>query len=100
MSDKQKIQLVIHLDPLTSIYADKLNYILITKTNFNQALKNGYHQYFRSLADLFDELFEHRLINTLADGQDKTISEMLEIINKTRKETKELIRPFEERTPA
>ena len=100
MRNKSIHQLIAHLTPLVSIYADDLNYILIIRKDTEQAIKNGKHTYHSSLSDVFDELLSLKILKNLANNQNKTLVEMIEIINNTRKEIKSLIQPFEERNPA
>ncbi len=89
-------KLISHLTPTAALFADDLNYILIIRSNPTQAIRNGKKYYLRSLEDVFSELLEYKLRYSLADGQNKTAEQMLEIIQLTRREIKEIIRPFED----
>lgn len=93
-------KLIAHLDATTSLFADGYNYILVLKDNPNQLVKNAQQHFFGTLAECFDEFFAHKLKSNLADDRDKNISEILDIINTTRREVKDLIRPFEDIRPS
>lgn len=89
-------KLISHLTPTVTLLSDELNYILIIRSSTTQQLRNGRHYYFRSIEGVFSELLEYKLRYGLADGQDKTVKEMLALIKTTRREIKEIIKPFED----
>ncbi len=89
-------KLISHLTPTVALLADDLNYVLIIRNNPNQLLGNGRHYFLRSLEDCFRELLEYKIRYGLGDGQDKTVEQMLEVIQTTRREMKEIIKPFED----
>jgi hypothetical protein len=91
-------RLVSHLAPGISIFADEWNYILLTKENGIGAKKNGHRQYFGTIADCFQAIWDFKVKTALADNQDKTLEDILKILKATREEMRELMKPFESPT--
>ncbi|MSR88002.1 MAG: hypothetical protein EXS69_02485 [Candidatus Zambryskibacteria bacterium] len=89
-------KLIANLTPVASLWADGLNYILVIRSHPAQLIKNGRPSYHSTLEACFQYYFEYQLRFNLADGKDKTIEQILEIIKTTRMEIKQIISPFEE----
>ncbi len=88
-------KLISHLTPTVSMFADNHQYILIVKNNSSQPLKRGHHMYFISLTGCLQEFVNRQIRSALANGADKTVSDMVRIIQKTRHEVLNLLKPFE-----
>jgi hypothetical protein len=89
-------KLIANLFPTIHLFGDERNYVLVIRKDTGQSMRNGYHMYFSSLSSVFAELFEHQVRANLANGLDKTATEMVEIINNTRKQVLDLLTPFEQ----
>jgi len=92
-------KLIANLFPTVHLFGDERNYILVIRKDTKQRISNGYHMYFSSLSSVFKELFEHQVRNNLANGLNKTVDEMLEVINSTRKQILALLDPLEQLKP-
>lgn len=88
MAKKEKSKLVAHITPEISIYADHLCYTVIIKEASGNAF--GRRTYFITIKECFEEILEHLIRSRLADGKDKTIKEMLDIVNSATKEIRKL----------
>lgn len=88
-------ELIANISPTVHLYADKRNYVLIIRDNTKQLMRNGYHTYFSSLSEVFEEIFDYSVKINLANGLDKSMNEMIEIINQTRKQVLDIISPYE-----
>ena len=91
---KNKNKLIANITPTIHLFADHRNYILITRNNTAQPMKDGYHTYFQTIAGVFNEIFTYKVKAKLANDTDKTVEEMLEIIKNTTKEIQGLIDAF------
>ena len=92
-------KLISNLFPTVHLYADGRNYILIIRKDVRQAIRNGHHMYFSSLSSTFATLFEFQVRANLSNGLNKSATEMIEIIESTRKEILDLLEPFEQLKP-
>ncbi|MCX6717757.1 MAG: hypothetical protein NTU76_03745 [Candidatus Taylorbacteria bacterium] len=92
-------KLIANLFPTVHLFGDERNYVLIIRKDVRQSMRNGYHLYFTSLSSVFAELFEHQVRTNLADNRNKTVEEMIENINNTRKQILDLLAPFEQLKP-
>ena len=91
-------KLIAHITPTISIFADDCQYILVVRSNPNQSIKNGYHTYHRNIRDCFEEILSHMARFNLADGKNKSMKEITNIIESTVQEIIKIFKPFEDLT--
>jgi hypothetical protein len=94
-----KYKLIANLFPTVHLFADNRNYVLVVRENTKQEMRNGYHTYSQTLADVFEEVFTFHVRDNLANGLDKTGAEMVEIIKTTRQQIHDLMKPYSELHP-
>jgi len=92
-------KLIANLFPTIHLLGEERNYILVIRKHTNQSMRNGHHMYFSSLSSAFAELFEFQVRANLSNGLNKSATEMIEIIESTRKEILDLLEPFEQLKP-
>lgn len=91
-------KLIAHITSTISMYADEYQYILIIKSNPDQALNNGKHSYHQTISYCFEEILSYLTKSNLADGKDKTVEEMAINMENTIKEIRTILKPFEDLT--
>lgn len=89
-------KLVTNLLPTVHLFADDRQYVLVIRRSEKQSMRNGYHSYFQTLSEVFEELFNYKVRDSMADGSDKTIEEMIVIIKNTKITILEIMKPFEQ----
>lgn len=94
-----KMKLICKLNERISIWADEHQYVVRTQTSPKQKVKHADSSYFSSLESCFEEVFECLCRTRLADGKDKEIKQVAEIITATKKEIANIMRPFTELNP-
>lgn len=90
------MKLICKLNERISIWADEHQYVVRTQTSSKQKIKHADSSYFSNLESCFEEVFDHLCRTRLADGRDKGIKEIAEIIIATKKEIANIMRPFTE----
>lgn len=88
--------LITQITPLIYLFADRYQYIIIIKSNTTQNLKNADHSYHKTIASCFEEILSQATKLNLADGKDKTMKEVVNIVENTVQEIRTLFRPFED----
>lgn len=78
-----------------SIWADQHQYIVRLQKNSKQKVKHLENWYLPSLEMCFSEIFEYLCRIKLADGRDKRLEDVAEIIIQTKKEIMEIMQPLE-----
>ncbi|MDO8600551.1 MAG: hypothetical protein Q7R73_02945 [bacterium] len=89
-------KLIAHITPTISLFADDRQYVLVIRENKKQTIVRGYHTYFLTIGECFEEVVTHMTRKNLADGKDKTLKEMVSIIENTSKEVRTLFRAIED----
>ena len=90
------MKLICKISERISIWADEHQYVVRTQTSPKQRIKHADSSYFSSLESCFEEVFEYLCRARLADGRDKEIKEIAEVIIATKKEITNIMRPFTE----
>lgn len=93
------MKLICKVNQKISIWADEHQYVVRTQTSSKQKMKHADSSYFSSLESCFEEVFEYLCRTRLADGRDKKIKEIAEIIIATKKDIIKIMRPFTELRP-
>ena len=90
------MKLICRINELVSIWADENQYVVRIQTRPKQSIKHASNSYFPSLEMCFVETFEYLCRNRLADGRDKDLKEVAQIIVMTKQEIKNIMQPFVE----
>lgn len=93
------MKLICKINNRVSIWADEHQYVVRTQTSPKQKMKHADSSYFPSLESCFAEVFDWLCRTRLADGRDKGMKEVAEIIITTKKEIENIMRPFVELNP-
>jgi len=88
------MKLICKINERISIWADEHQYVVRAQTSSKQKMKHASNSYFSSLDSCFEEAFENLCRARLADGRDKKIEEVAEIIVAVKKEITDTMRPF------
>jgi len=89
------MKLITKINNKISIWADVHQYVV--KIQKSEKSKADYW-YLGNLTLCFQEIFEYLCKEKLADGKDKILKEIVQIILGTKKEILEIMKPFEELT--
>ena len=88
------MKLITKINELISIWSDQKQYVV----KIGKGSKPDYW-YFPTLDSCFVEIFDYQCKTKLANGKNKTLRDIAEIILNTRKEILEIIAPFQELKP-
>jgi hypothetical protein len=88
------MKLVAKINERISIYADENQFVVKVRSKPNQRLDKQESWYFPTLDMCFQEIFDYLCRKRLADGRNKSLKEVAEIILKTREEILKIMEPF------
>jgi hypothetical protein len=88
------MKLVTRINEKISIYADEGQFIVKIRSRLNQRLDKQETWYFPTLDMCFQEIFDYLCRKRLANGRNKSLKEIAEIILKTREEIMKIMKPF------
>jgi hypothetical protein len=88
------MKLVTKINEEISIFADQNQFIVKVRSKPNQRFDKQETWYFPTLDMCFQEIFDHLCKKRLANGKNKSLKEIAEIILKTREEILKIMEPF------
>jgi hypothetical protein len=93
------MKLVTKINEKISIFADESQFIVKVRSKPNQRFDKQETWYFPTLDMCFQEIFDHLCKKRLANGRNKSLKEIAEIILKTREEILKIMEPFAKLRP-
>jgi hypothetical protein len=93
------MKLVTKINEEISIFADESQFIVKVRSKPNQRFDKQETWYFPTLDMCFQEIFDHLCKKRLANGRNKSLKEITEIILKTREEILKIMEPFTKLRP-
>jgi hypothetical protein len=88
------MKLVTKINEKISIYADVNQFVVKIRSRSNQRLDKQETWYFPTLDMCFQEIFDYLCRKRVADGRNKSLKKVAEIILKTREEIMKIMKPF------